>query len=195
MQQNQILFINACVREASRTRQLAAYVLGKLRGNIAELDLAAENISPLNAASLLYRETAVEKADFSDSMFRYAKQFAQADEIVIAAPYWDLSFPAILKEYFEQVSVCGVTFRYSQDGRVIGQCRAKTVYYVTTVGAPGLPDDFGYGYVKALCSIYYGIPETVLFQASGLDLFGADTEALLQNARIDIDRYFEQKSL
>ncbi len=30
-------------------------------------------------------------------MFLYAKDFAESDIIVIAAPYWDLSFPSILK--------------------------------------------------------------------------------------------------
>ncbi len=195
MQQGQVLFIDACVREASRTRQLANHALGKLQGNVTAVELAAERIPPLDAKSLAYREAAVEKGNFSDRMFRYARQFAQADEIVIAAPYWDLSFPAVLKAYFEQISVSGITFRYAQDGRVIGLCRAKRVFYVTTAGAPELPDEFGYGYVKALCGFYYGIPETVLFQASGLDIFGADTEAILRAARTDIDRYFEQKPL
>ena len=36
--------------------------------------------------------------------------------IVIAAPYWDLSFPAVLKTYLEQINVLGVTFDYSDDG-------------------------------------------------------------------------------
>ena len=41
-------------------------------------------------------------------MFDLASQFQQADEIVIAAPYWDLSFPAILKLYLENIYVTGV---------------------------------------------------------------------------------------
>lgn len=42
-------------------------------------------------------------------MFKYAKQFAEADEIVIAAPYWDLAFPATVRIYFEAITVTGIT--------------------------------------------------------------------------------------
>ena len=34
-------------------------------------------------------------------MFDLAGQFAGADTIVIAAPFWDLSFPAALKQYMQ----------------------------------------------------------------------------------------------
>ena len=58
-------------------------------------------------------------------MFYYARQFAEADQIVIAAPFWDLSFPAILKAYMEQITVSGITFEYI-NGRPCGRCKKKT---------------------------------------------------------------------
>ena len=58
----------------------------------------------LNSYETLKKRTAlIESGDYSDRMFDYAKQFASADTIVIAAPYWDLSFPALLKTYFENI--------------------------------------------------------------------------------------------
>ncbi|MGN0989033.1 MAG: NAD(P)H-dependent oxidoreductase [Eubacteriales bacterium] len=36
-------------------------------------------------------------------MFSYAKQFESVDVIVIFAPYWNLSFPASLKTYIENI--------------------------------------------------------------------------------------------
>ena len=42
-------------------------------------------------------------------MFDYANAMAQADMIVIAAPYWDMSFPASLKIFLEAASVVGIT--------------------------------------------------------------------------------------
>ena len=54
--------------------------------------------------------------DYRDPLFRYAKQFAQAADIVVAAPYWDLSFPSILKVYLEQICVTGLTFQYTPEG-------------------------------------------------------------------------------
>ena len=95
------LFINACVRPESRTRMLAQHALDRMGGEITEVDLGKENIEPLRLERLELRNALQEKRDFSHEMFRYAKAFAEADEILIAAPFWDLAFPAILRNYIE----------------------------------------------------------------------------------------------
>ena len=94
-----ILFVNACVRKESRTLVLAKDILSKMQGEITEIDLSKENLAPLNCVSLEERERLLASGEMDAPMFQYAKQFAQADEIVIAAPFWDLSFPSILKIY------------------------------------------------------------------------------------------------
>ena len=43
-----ILFVNACVRPESRTMQLAEYILDRLCGQVAEVNLEQEQIQPLN---------------------------------------------------------------------------------------------------------------------------------------------------
>ena len=93
------LYINCCVRKESRTNKLARAVLQKLGGNFAERKLYEENLKPLDKETLKKRTALIESGDYSDRMFEYAKQFASADTIVIAAPYWDLSFPAVLKTH------------------------------------------------------------------------------------------------
>ena len=52
---NNILFINACVRKESRTKELADVVLSKLQGTITEVNLEKENLKPLNLERLNYR--------------------------------------------------------------------------------------------------------------------------------------------
>ena len=101
---------------------------------------------------------------------------------MIAAPYWDLSFPAALKQYFEHINVRGITFTYTPEGIPKGLCRAKQVYYVITAGGDYAPEEFGFGYVKALAQGYYGIEDVRLFQAVGLDIEGADAEEILQKS-------------
>ncbi|MGM9552292.1 MAG: NAD(P)H-dependent oxidoreductase [Clostridia bacterium] len=108
------LFVNACVRENSRTLELARYMLDKLNGEICEINLEKENLKPLDSDMLKKREQLTNENNFCDNMFNYAKNFASADTIVIAAPYWDLSFPALLKIYLEQITVSGITFRYKK---------------------------------------------------------------------------------
>ena len=96
------------------------------------------------------------------------------------APYYDLSFPAMLKQYFEQINVLGLTFTYSESGVPTGLCKAKSLYYVTTAGGPIISDDYGFGYVKALANTFYGIEDVKQIKAEGLDIVGADVEAILE---------------
>ena len=91
-------------------------------------------------------------------------------EIVVAAPYWDLSFPAALKQYFEQINVLGITFKYSAEGTPIPLCKAKELIYVTTAGGAFVPEEFGFGYVKALAQGFYGIPDVRQVREVGLDI-------------------------
>jgi FMN-dependent NADH-azoreductase len=117
-------------------------------------------------------------------MLRYARQFAQAEEIVIAAPFWDLAFPAKLKIYLEQITVAGITFQYV-DGRPRGLCRAKKLTYITTSGGP-IFDDFGYAYVKTLAQKFYGIPQTKAIRAMNLDVEMICAQELLEKATVSV---------
>ena len=45
-----------------------------------------------------------------------------------------------------------------------------------------MPEEFGFGYVKALAQGYYGIPDVRLIRAAGLDIDGADAEAIMRAA-------------
>jgi FMN-dependent NADH-azoreductase len=156
--------------------------MDSLGGTIVETK-PAEVVKPISDEDFLkFRDEASMKMDFSDEAFRPAISFAQADEIVIAAPYWDMSFPAILKAYFEQINVIGLTFKYSEEGIPIGLCNAKRLIYVTTAGGPVFSDEYGYGYVKALAQGFYGIKEVCEVKAECLDVIGADVEGILEKA-------------
>lgn len=177
-----ILFINACVRKNSRTLVLAKNVMKDMPDEITELNLSVEHIEPLGAELLEKRERLLKDGQLDDPMLRYAKQFADADEIVIAAPFWDLSFPAKLKIYLEQITVAGITFQYT-NGRPTGLCKAKKLTYVTTSGGP-IFDDFGYAYVKALAQNFYGIQTTKAVRAMNLDVDMIPAHELLDKATV-----------
>ena len=177
-----ILFVNACVRGESRTRRLAESIIKKLEGNVTEVKPAAITKPITDEAFINSRTAASMKGDFSDALYEPARQFAEADVIVIAAPYWDLSFPAILKAYFEQINVLGLTFAYTAEGMPYGLCKAKRLIYVTTAGGPIISDDYGYGYVKTLAQAFYGIKDVSQVKAENLDVIGADVERILSDA-------------
>ena len=177
-----ILFINACVRKQSRTLVLAKRLLDDLGGSIKEIRLEAVEFPIVDEEFINRREALKDAGKYDDPMFSLGRDFAEADSIVIAAPYYDLSFPAMLKQFFEQINVLGLTFTYSESGIPTGLCKAKSLYYVTTAGGPIISDEFGFGYVKALAENFYGIEEVFQIKAEGLDIVGADTEAILEEA-------------
>lgn len=176
-----ILFVNACVRKNSRTFELSKTVLEKLNNSYTEINLQEISLQPLNRENLEIREKLIMQGDFSDKRFDLAKQFAAADKIVIAAPYWDLTFPALLKIYLEQITVCGITFEYRK-GIPHGLCNAKTLIYVTTAGGT-IYKNYGYEYIKTLAVTFFNIPEVLCFKAEGLDIRGASVEKIMTEAK------------
>ena len=179
---DKILFINACVRPNSRTLELANCVLTGLSGSVEEVKLYEKELSPLTLNDLEIRNNCAKSKDFSGDIFNLSKQFASADVIVIAAPYWDLMFPAVVKSYFENITVNGLTFCYGENGIPIGLCKAKKLIYVTTSGGP-IIHNFGYEYVTALAKSFYGIQNVQLVKAECLDIYGTDVVGIMQKAK------------
>lgn len=185
-----ILFVDACVRQNSRTKLLAQHLLQKMNGDIEEVNLERENIQPLNAKTLQERDALLKAKDYSADVLKYARQFAAADTVVIAAPYWDLSFPAMVKNYFEAVTAQGVTFYYDEEGIPQSLCKTQRVIYVMTAGGPIAEFNFGFDYVKGLCQVLYGIKDVSCYQAEMLDVIGMDVEGILKQTMEEIDRDF-----
>ena len=181
------LFVNACVRPESRTLKLAKHVLAKLDGDVQEVNLEKENIQPLNLDTLKLRDELLQAKDYDAPMLKYAKQFTAADTVVIAAPYWDLSFPAMLKNYIEAVTVNGITFTYSEEGFPISLNNIKKVVYVTTAGGPTTGMDFGCEYVTGVCKNLYRIEDIKCYKAEMLDVIGFDADEILAKVMEEID--------
>ena len=124
-----ILFVDSTVREDSRTRRLAERLVSRLKdGEVRVLHLEGERLRPFDARTLAQRTRAIEAGLWDSPLLSKAAEFAVADQIVMAAPFWDLSFPSLLKTYIEWISVLGVVFRYSDDGRPVGLCRARRLF-------------------------------------------------------------------
>ena len=179
---SEILFINACARENSRTLELAKHFLDKLDGKAEEVNLYKTQLEVLDAFGIKARDEAFRAKDFSDKRFDLARQFAEAKTIVVAAPYWDLMFPSVLKIYFESVTVNGLTFAYGENGIPVGLCNAERLIYITTSGGP-IKKNFGYDYVFELAKSFYGIKEVSFISAEGLDIRGADADDIMNKAK------------
>lgn len=181
-----ILYVNCCPRGDSRTDRLAHALLERL-GEYTVLDLYAEDLRPLDRKSLAERDALLRAGSYDHPRFRYANQFAQADEVVIAAPFWDLSFPAKLKLWIENIFAVGIVTEYDGCGIPHGLCRARKLWYVTTAGGP-YDRRFSFDQLSELCSRYFGIAETELVMAEMLDIIGNDPEAILAEAERGLRR-------
>ena len=184
------LFINACVRSQSRTLELSRHLLSLLPSeDVVELNLYNEDLPELNLETLSHRDGCNKAGNYADPIYRYARQFAEADTVVIAAPYWDLGFPARVKRYLELVTAAGVTFFYTPEGFPQGLCKAKHLYYVTTAGGPIFANT-GFDYVRTMAESFYGIPESLCFKAEYLDVIDADVPAVMAKAKEYISTHF-----
>ena len=177
-----ILFVDACISNhaESRTKKLCEQYLHRCRAagyTITRLELGQAALKPFDKTALQERDARIAAGAYQDTMFDLARQFRDADRIVMGAPYWDLSFPSIVKVYVEHLMVNGLTFHYV-DNEAVGLCKADKLVYIMSAGGYVGECNFGYTYMKAIGQML-GIQETELICAEGLDIFGADVDAIL----------------
>ena len=177
-----VLFINGCLREdQSRTLTLAQTYLDTLttQGDVEIIHrtLSDESLTFLSSSNF-DKETGSLTLGHDCAL---AKEFASVDEIVLAAPFWEFMFPAMVSCYLEQVSVVGITFHYTDKGSA-GLCKANTFTYIYTSGESLNPEDtISEAYLERLSKLY-GIPNFSAFSAQGLDIQTNCAETILADA-------------
>ena len=183
-----LLFIDGCVSqrgEASRTRALADAFLAAFREFHPEAEVETVSLETLVLpwllpAALDERDALASVGAFDAPVFDLARQFRGADRIAAAAPFWDLSFPAVMRVYIEYISANGLCYHYEQDG-CHGDCRASRLLYLTTGGDFERPDSLGVLYWKQL-SAMFGIPRSDYVFAGGLDVDPARVPRIMDAA-------------
>lgn len=189
---SELLFVNACIRgQRSRTLKLARHFLAEYEKShpetrVVERNLMEERLEPQYPEVLAERDALWNAGRLDEPMFAPARQFASAERIVLAAPFWDLSYPAVLKIYLERISVTNITFGYDDQGGNVGLCRAEKLLLITTRGGDfSGPEtqwmESGARHLQALCAMY-GIPAFQLLCAEGLDDVRNDKAAILSEA-------------
>lgn len=170
----EVLFVDCCVRrEQSRTRKVAQAFLEALdpaRFRVTTVDPEREGMQPLLGEYFAAREELLARGALDHPRFRFARQFAAADLVVIAAPFWDLSFPAILKIYLENISVDGITFA-AEEGKLHGLCRGSHLIFITTRGGcfRDSPLEQGSRYLEALKE-FFGFGAYACVAGDGMDV-------------------------
>lgn len=165
---DKLIIIDSCMREESRTKLIldAAREVLSARYNIETIDVNLLALPPVTPEVLKERTS----GRVPEETVAVARRIASADRLVIASPFWDMSFPAVLKAFFENMSLYNVTF--TDDGTTCtGLCNCRKVLYITTRGMDIPTGDFrdqGASYLKALSSLW-GLGEVITLAAWNLD--------------------------
>lgn len=165
---DKLIYIDATMREESRTRMIAEPLVGELakRYEIERIKLDGADFPAVGSRILHDRDNGIVPQEYADM----AGRIAAADRIVIAAPFWDMSFPSMLKVFLENMSLFHITFD-SDDTHCYGLCRCEKVLYVTTRGMnihTGDPLEQATPYIKAL-SCLWGLGELFVVAAENMD--------------------------
>ena len=161
------------MRVGSRTRRIARPIITELRKRYAVemVDLTRNEYPVVDNYTLEDRNQGIVPSEHS----ALAKRIAAADRIVIAAPFWDMSFPSALKVFFENMSLFGITFD-SNDKECYGLCKAEKVMYITSRGmniSTGDPLEQATPYIKALSHLW-GWGELTVVAAQNMDYSSAE---------------------
>lgn len=169
-----LLYIDACIRDdESRTKRIAEpivkalekkydvqrFVLNDMDLEIVQRDLIGKRLNGMIDATVM----------------SWAETVRDADRIVIAAPFWDMSIPAALKNFIELCSILDVTFK-TNDKTCYGNCKAEKMLFITTRGMDiptGDVREQATSYLKAL-SWLWGIGPLQVVSAQNMDYASAD---------------------
>lgn len=164
-----LVYVDACMRaQESRTRRIAEPLIQKLseRYAVQKFDL---NELPLEIVKedLIHQRMS---GQYDPQVLSWAKAIRDADRIVISAPFWDMSYPAALKNFLELCSIFDVTFK-SDDKTCYGNCKAEKLLYITTRGmdiSTGDPLEQATPHLKAL-SWLWGIGPMDVIATQNMD--------------------------
>ena len=169
-----LLYIDACIRNGeSRTKRIATPIIEALKERY-DVNTLTLNELPLEVVTeeLITKRNA---GDIDPVVMSWAEMVRDADRIVIAAPFWDMSIPAALKVFLELCSIFDVTFK-SDDKTCYGNCKAEKMLFITTRGmdiATGDVLEQATSYLKAL-SWLWGIGPLQVVAAQNMDYVSAE---------------------
>lgn len=150
---SKVLFINGCNTAQSFTHQIASTFIDEYQrrhpnDEVVTRNLYEEDLEFLSVKEIKKRQAINYKEDKDNETFKYAKEFLEADKVLIAAPFWNLSIPAILHTYLEHIAIDGVTYKATLKGSV-GLCLGKKVVYIVARGIYSSQVEYGESYLRA----------------------------------------------
>lgn len=173
-----VLYITAHPHDETASFSMAAgkafieeYKKVNSNDEIVTIDLYKENIPHIDAdvfsgwgklqsGSAFDALSAAEQAKVS-RLAELSDQFAAADKYVFVTPFWNFSFPPVMKAYLDSVAVAGKAFKYTAEGP-IGLLTDKKALHIQARGGfysegPAAELEMGHRYLNIMMN-FFGVP-------------------------------------
>lgn len=84
------------------------------------------------------------------------------DKYVFVTPFWNFSYPPVMKAYLDSIAIAGKTFRYSDQGQPIGLLTGKKALHIQARGGiytegPTSDLEMGHRHIQQMMK-FFGIP-------------------------------------
>lgn len=187
---SKVLYIKANIKPEgeSRTFQVSDHFVEQYQkehpqDEVVTVDLYKENVDFLRPEDLGKIFGPKDESSKENEVLKFAYQFAEADKYIFAAPMWNLGAPAILKAYFDYISVVGITFKYTESGPV-GLCEGKKAVHITSRGGvyTGTPLEMDDRYLRTILGLF-GVKDVTTIPVEGVDILGIDVAAKVNEAK------------
>jgi FMN-dependent NADH-azoreductase len=174
----QVLYITAHPHDDTQSFSMAAgkafidtYKKVNPSHEVVAVDLYKENIPQIDAdvfSGWGKLQTGKGFEELSDSekakvgrLTELVDQFVEADKYIFVTPFWNFSFPPVMKAYIDSVSVAGKTFKYTEHGP-IGLLTDKKALHIQARGGiysegPAAQMEMGHRYLDIMMQ-FYGVP-------------------------------------
>ncbi len=187
-----ILHINSSGRyEGSVTRQVSDLVVTHLREENSALEIVSRDLAvgipfvdelwiDANFTAAEERTNSqIEALKFSDEL---VAEIQNAEYIVIAAPIYNFSIPAVLKAWVDLIVRVNFTFQFTENGQPEGLLENKKTFVVMASGgtAVGSDIDLASAYLKFVLGIL-GLSDVIIIDSSKIDHTGDENLQIAMN--------------
>lgn len=139
---------------------------------VIHLDLFKENIPQIDsdvfsgwgklAQGILFEDLEQVEKNKIARLSELNEQFIHADKYVFVTPFWNFSYPPVMKAYLDSVSVAGKSFKYTTDGVPVGLLINKKALHIQARGgfySEGIMADLELGnkHLKTMMN-FFGVP-------------------------------------
>jgi FMN-dependent NADH-azoreductase len=132
-------------RERSNSRALSRQFIDHLRSEGVEVEVDYLDVTvdtPAHVTEAFAIATYREEQDRTDEMRAtlaasdaLCKRLFEADALVFAMPMYNWSMPSAFKAFIDNITRAGITYKTTEDGRIVGQLKHQKVLFITTRGA------------------------------------------------------------